>query len=136
MDEITIIPKETAVRRTSFIILMEDHLNGMVECGWGNGYVAVFMGHKYFGHDYDDVPVDVHYGLTFARPMTDIWTIDKWRDAIVEGYGTTDIVPEEWWVFGWDTKHLDDNIYKWPKEAVLAETERLREQLEALRYAD
>lgn len=36
---------------------------------WGavNGYVRVPDGHPWFGLDYDDIDVEVHGGLTFAR---------------------------------------------------------------------
>jgi hypothetical protein len=41
------------------------HVPGMG--GWGNGYVVIPEGHKYHGVDYNDIPVDVHYGLTFSQ---------------------------------------------------------------------
>lgn len=45
------------------------------------GYVGLPEGHKWFGKGYDDIDVDVHGGLTYARnylhkqPETDLWWI-------------------------------------------------------------
>ena len=79
-----------------------------VEFGWGNGYVALPKGHKYYQVDYDDIPVDVHGGLTYSQQMGD------------------------YWVVGFDTAHFSDTIEKWPMEAVLAETQKLFDQLNTL----
>jgi hypothetical protein len=64
---------------------------GFTERGWGNGYVRISEGHKYYGMNYTDIPVNVHGGLTFSENIMDN---DKWSD----GY----------WV-GFDTAHYGDN---------------------------
>jgi len=73
--------------------------------GWGNGYVKLPAGHKYYGVHYDDIPVDVHGGLTYSEQEGD------------------------YWVVGFDTAHYMDNENTWPKERVIEEAERLRDQL-------
>lgn len=74
------------------------------EHGWGNGYVHLPKGHKYFGIDANDIPYEVHGGLTFADE--------------IDGY----------WVIGFDTCHYGDTLEKWPKKAVWEETQRLLRQ--------
>lgn len=61
------------------------------------GYVAVDRNHPDFGKDYNDVPVDVHGGLTYA---------DKCSHVIchVPEPGKPDDV---WWL-GFDCAHLGD----------------------------
>lgn len=83
-------------------------LTGM-STGWGNGYVALPEGHKYYGVNYDDVPVDVHYGLTYGE--------------------SEEIDGKSYWVVGFDCAHLGDDPYSSPQEFVIAETERLYQQL-------
>lgn len=52
------------------------------------GYVGVEATHAYYGKEYDDVPVEVHWGLTFAskcapHPTREIW--EKWRAGVYAG---------------------------------------------------
>ena len=67
------------------------------------GYVGVPESHHYFDKDYDDVPVDVHGGLTFAA---------RCQENVEEGHGICHI-PEHgrsdkiWWL-GFDCAHCDD----------------------------
>ena len=91
--------------------------------GWGNGYVCIPEGHPLYGVSYDDIHtlipnLSVNGGLTFSRYAKDL----NW-EAIPEGCENT-------WIVGFDTLHYGDTIERWPKEAVQAETERLKEQLE------
>lgn len=85
------------------------------ERGWGNGYVAVPPTHPFYGLNYDndavEFAIDIHGGLTYSQ------------------YGNGVNVPKDWWVFGFDTSHYNDNLDRWPKEAVEAETKRLYCQL-------
>lgn len=78
------------------------------EVGWGNGYVSLPPDHPYHGADYDEIPVDVHGGIT---------------------YGDAD---GEDWKVGFDTAHSGDTSVNWPRERVEEETLRLKEQLERL----
>lgn len=60
------------------------------------GYVGVPKSNKYFGKGYDDVPAEIHGGLTYAD-------------------GNLRLQPEKnlWW-FGFDTGHLGDKIISDP----------------------
>jgi len=78
------------------------------------GYVHVPVGHSAERKWYDDVDVDVHGGLTFRKRVAD----GSW--------------------FGFDTMHAHDWLSTplrehpgrvWTEENVIAETERLAEQL-------
>lgn len=78
------------------------------KCGWGNGYVHLPPEHPFHGVDYDEIPVEVHGGLTYAENEKGAWVV------------------------GFDTSHHGDTLEKWPMEEVEAETIRLKEQLERL----
>jgi hypothetical protein len=40
------------------------------------GYVDLPKGHKYYGKQYDEIPLDVHGGLTYAEgKKNNVWTI-------------------------------------------------------------
>lgn len=56
------------------------------------GYVRVLPGHPWFGKPYDDIPADVHGGLTFADPGKACDTHDE---------------KAEWWI-GFDCGHAGD----------------------------
>lgn len=98
-------------------VILESHLPG--HGGWGNGYVVIPEGHSMHGVHYDNIPVDVHYGLTFSE-LVDDGIKDHWQ-LNDEDVGA--------WIVGFDTLHYGDDINKWPKDAVQAETDRLKEQL-------
>jgi len=94
-------------------------LNQRLPNGWRNGYVAVPPSHPLWGIDYNNVEhIDVHGGLTYSE-MNDVPGLFIDHPEI----------PNNYWVFGFDTKHWDDTEEKWPKEAVEAETKRLFCQL-------
>lgn len=78
-------------------------------CGWGNGYVGLPDGHKHYGANYDDVPVQVHGGLTFGQ------------EEEIDGV--------KYWVLGFDTAHWQDTLESCPESYVIAETESLYNQL-------
>lgn len=94
---------------------------GIMDLGWGNGYVLIPEGHPLHGKYYDEIDVQVNCGLTFSE------LIDARRS---EFFGLHKESIGKWCV-GFDTAHCDDTLEKWPKERVLAETERLRDQLMA-----
>lgn len=104
-------------------ILLENgsRFNGTIDVGQYNGYVVIPKGHPMNGKDYDDIPVDVHGGLTFACSA----------DTVHKDFG---ILPEDkgGWIVGFDTCHYGDTAEKWTKEKVQAETDRLAEQLKAI----
>jgi hypothetical protein len=78
-----------------------------MERGFANGYVILHRGHPYFGVEYDDIPVEVHGGLTFSEPD--------------EVYDT--------WIVGFDTAHVDDNKLTCNRACCEAETIKLYFQL-------
>jgi hypothetical protein len=85
------------------------------------GYVGVPPGHRHHGADYDDVPVDVHHGLTYAAPCEpDDDRSHVERICHVPAPGEPDDV---WW-FGFDCAHYTDvvpgmvaNGFDWGPEA-------------------
>ena len=91
--------------------------HGLVDHGWGNGYVILPVGHPSHGKGYDDIDVEVHGGLTFSESA--------------EGLKWPEILPDDadGWVVGFDTAHYGDTFASWWKEAVVTETQRLMEQL-------
>lgn len=84
----------------------------LTEMGHRCGYVAVPKGHSTYGRNYDDIPVDVHGGLTYSSEGTD----------------------GNYWL-GFDCAHSCDwtefnqTGHKWTQQDVEAECERLAEQL-------
>ena len=77
-------------------------------CGEYNGYVSLPPEHPWHGVSYDDIPVEIHGGLTYSR------------------------MEEARWVIGFDTCHLDDTAERWHVRAVAAEAESLLKQAEAV----
>ena len=80
------------------------------------GYVGLAEGHPDFGKGYDDVPVEVHGGLTFAEFCRD-------SDDEAEGicHRPAPGEPDHVWWLGFDCSHASDisprmeTIYrKWP----------------------
>lgn len=84
--------------------------------GWGNGYVRIPEGHKFYGMDEIDISVVVHGGITFARHIND---------------GDYDYLSDGFWI-GFDTVHSGDTIENWPKEKVLNETIKLFKKIYGL----
>jgi len=90
-----------------------------LERGWGNGYVALPESHILHGRDYDEISeyVEVHGGLTFSGFQT-IHPDSDWPP-----------LPNRHWIVGFDTVHFEDTLRRWPKDAVIAETFKLKDQL-------
>jgi hypothetical protein len=95
---------------------------GVSDFGWGNGYVIIPEDHPMYGVHYDEIPVDVHGGLTFSESVKDM-DIENWPQ--IEGI-------KGGWVVGFDTCHYGDTESRWTKERVQKETDRLGKQLEKL----
>lgn len=96
--------------------------------GYANGYVAVPPEHPYHGKDYDKPLVDVHGGLTFDASAKEV--NERWKS--LEFIGDETELPDDYWVFGFDTLHCNDNITNWPRERCVEETIKLKEQLEKM----
>lgn len=87
----------------------------VIEGGYGArcGYVSAPEGSLAFDCHYGDEPLAnmiVHGGITFSGPSR------------LDGTG--------WWI-GWDTMHYGDTPDRWTLDAVIAETNRLAEQVAA-----
>lgn len=81
-----------------------------VIAGWGNGYIGLPPEHPWYGKPYDDIPADVHGGLTYSRNY-------KPKEE-----------PDGYWWIGFDTGHLDDNEFNCPESYVDAQIESLKQQ--------
>lgn len=120
------------------------------------GYVAVPEGHPWHGKGYDD-PVattgpDLD-GLTVESAFENLGVITAFVAGSSEGGidrlaatpagqvlvhgGVTYAGPAKdgGWEFGFDCAHLDDTPERWTLEAVVAETERMAEQIASLKVA-
>ena len=98
-----------------------------METGEYNGYVAVPPEHPLYGKGYDEPEVDnldVHGGVTFADTADKLPPTSEYLDHKEP--------PRDWWVFGFDTCHHDDNPDKWNCKTVASETRKLQAQLENL----
>lgn len=90
-------------------------------------YVKLPKGHKYYGLDYDDIPVDCHCGPTYAESYLDIIPLNS-----------------GWWI-GWDYGHCCDysgfmmheywldcntsHYKKWTTAEIFEDVKRVIEQL-------
>ncbi len=115
-----------------------------LEHGTHNGYVAVPPTNKYYGKCHDEVDIEVHGGLTFSEPATnDEYSFSSKRKINSQYIGCRNSVLEDcefitedteigddWWIFGFDTFHCNDNPTDCDKEYVINETLHLQEQLE------
>lgn len=107
---------KTLIHENNWLIGM-----GMIESGWGNGYVLIPKNHPLHGAHYDAINeiVDVHRGLTFSE-LVDMEMVERWG-ADKEDIGK--------WCVGFDTVGGGANLTNWPEERVLKEAEYLRDQL-------
>ena len=97
-----------------------------ISAGYANGYVAVPEGHPLYGVSYSEVDLDIHGGLTFAEKSSVVHAcFDEVNIEYLDGE-----LPNGYWVFGFDTMHYLDNIENCPREWCVAETNRLKRQLE------
>lgn len=89
--------------------------------GYANGYVAVPPEHPLYEKHYDSVDLNVHGGLTYS---------DKYRNQFLDPEFLDGEVPEDYWVFGFDTCHWGDNLDNCDREYCINEVTHLKEQLE------
>lgn len=126
-------------------------LNSMLHdrVGCANGYVAIPPGHPCYRQRYTAPifdSINVHGGITLSEPvcyesesfMSKRQINPKYigtRSALFDGakYITDKKdVPDDWWILGFDTCHYCDNLANWTREDVIAETMRLKKQLDDL----
>lgn len=106
-------------------IRRNDWMDSSMDVGWGNGYIAIPKSSSWHGMKYDDIPVDVHGGLTYA-------------DLASNASFKPDDIDDSDWIIGFDTCHYNDNEYSCDKEYVTNETNELFKQmvkLDALGFA-
>lgn len=117
-----------------------------LENGEYNGYVAVPPTNQYHGKSWEEMDelVNVHGGVTFSEPATNgKCAFGSKREYKPEYVGKpccilknveyiTDNteIGNDWWIFGFDTFHFNDNRINWDKQAVIKETLWLKHQLE------
>lgn len=82
-------------------------------------YVKLTEGHKYYGADFDDIPINCHGGLTYSYCYV--------NSLFTDG---------GWWI-GWDYAHCTDQIgktegKKWTTSEIIAEVKQVIEQLKEL----
>lgn len=58
-------------------------------------YIKLPKGHKYYGKNYNDIPLSVHGGLTYSEKH--LWV-------------TEDVIDETGWWIGWDYAHIGDYL--------------------------
>jgi len=88
----------------------EESLGGIVAVEWWCGYVFIPKNHKYYSRGYDDIPVEVHGGLTFS----DNFHIEKSKN-----YNK--------YAIGFDFNHVDD--HGGSKQQSIEQCENLIDQL-------
>jgi len=102
------------------IVFNYDHVHG-----WGNGYVAISESNLYYGEDYNNIPVEVHGGLTYGKFMSRDPYMSRIFAVFREGVG----IRSDLYVVGFDTMHYMDTPISCNKEFVLNETKNLAIQL-------
>lgn len=137
IDYATLILKEVkkAIKDKLYAFLNSDANNRLrkngIRTGYANGYVAIPSSHPMYGTDYNDIDVDVWGGLTFDSSIKSIKE-SKWEG--IEGINFIDFneIPEDYWVYGFDTCHsCDDESHD--RRWCIGETLRLLQQFEDLR---
>ena len=98
---------------------------GMMDFGWGNGYVALPPEHPCHGKDYNDIyqehDIIVNGGLTFSESASNL----DWEE-IPTGCETH-------WIVGFDTMHSWDTLENWPEQRVAQEAKELANQFEQIK---
>jgi hypothetical protein len=92
--------------------------------GWANGYLVLSNDHPSYGKDYDDlnnkIEIYVHGGWTFSSHL------EKFKNVELKMLDSGDLnFEDDFWVIGFDTKHFDDDLDKWPREKVLVHIKQL-----------
>lgn len=86
-----------------------------------NGYVVIKKWHPRYWLNYFDIPVSVHWWLTFSEFWKNI------KDRGVEW------IQDDDYIIWFDTAHLWDNRVNWSKKNVEKETKKLLKQVKKAR---
>lgn len=91
--------------------------------GWWNGYVLIPPGNVLHWLWESGIDVGVHWGITFAKEVT---------DDVVIAFNNINLNADDlgYWMVGFDTNHYWDNKQEWAKSAVQGETERFALRVE------
>ena len=94
-----------------------------MDFGWGNGYVVIPKGHKWYKKPYDDIMYECNTSqeLTFGELVKDLKS-DKWKKHLDES-------DKDSYIVGFDTAHFNDTLEKWPKKAVEVATKQLAKEI-------
>lgn len=103
----------------------------IMRCGYANGYVAVPPEHPAYGRNYEDVEVDIHGGLTFGVKKSSIVNPEWWNDVEPLGFDAVSQIPDDYWIFGFDTFHYQDGPHL-NRDWCVKEVGYLKEQLEMM----
>lgn len=101
---------------------------GMFRCGYANGYVAIPPTNKFAGKDYYEIEdIDVHGGLTYGKSISETKGFG-WTSVECIGFDSLDEIPNDYFVFGFDTLHFGDDETL-DREYCIEEAEKLMQQL-------
>lgn len=97
---------------------------GLIEFGWGNGYVCIPRWHPLYKMEYNDiydiVDLSCNGGLTMSEHAS---KLTNWEE-----------IPKDCmncWIIGFDTAHYKDTLERWPESKVLEEAASLAAQIKS-----
>lgn len=103
--------------------------------GWGNGYVAVPKEHSFYGKEYSECRegeilveelINIHGSLTFSQSADNL----SYAKTKLKAYIPEELIGNKnYWVFGFDTAHLEDNENNCNEDFVIKETDKLLKEL-------
>lgn len=100
------------------LINPDSPIRSLLTHGWGNGYVAVFKGHPWYGLHYDGLHryIDTDSSLTFSQYLM-VKHPRHLRSSLKKA-----------WVIGFDTAHARDTLENWPHERVVENCFKILDQ--------
>jgi len=101
-----------------------------LDFGWGNGYILLPYNHPLYGIPYDDIDIYAHGGLTFSDKFSDTNFLEWIKGREIDGDVTKENFEKffNYWMIGFDTNHLNDNLIDCSKYYVMSECESLIDQ--------
>lgn len=147
----------------TFAIIRKNTWITRLNHGWGNGYVAIPKEHVLYNKSYNSVLMNctnlnglidvynieynesykkirvddlifVHGGLTLSESASFLYDdmAKEYPFIFLDDIDGVDL--NDYWLFGFDTCHCDDNHHNCTKEYVIKETLDLQEQLEGITF--
>lgn len=117
-----------------YTLVIENHMKRIpghhFDFGWGQGYVLLPKIHPFYGIHYDDIDVDIHGGLTFSNKFESKHFLNWIEEYEIGGDITIDNYQffDDYWMIGFDTSHAGDDSFRWSKNNVLNEANKLLDQ--------